>query len=52
MTNSSRLKDLADVQELIRALGLDEKFGNQLNPYVQPKYNELREAIAGSTEEQ
>ena len=41
MTNAGRLKDLADVQELIRALKLPEAFADQLNPYVREKYTEL-----------
>lgn len=41
MTNSNRLKDLADVLEIIRALRLPREFGDQLNPYVQPKFSEL-----------
>ena len=35
------MKDLADVQELIKLLTLPAEFGNQLNPYVQQKYQEL-----------
>ena len=46
MTNPGRLKDLADVQELIRALKLNAEFGEQLDPYVRPKFAELRRAIA------
>ncbi len=34
MTNPGRLKDLADVQELIRILKLDETFAMKLDPYV------------------
>src|SRR5207249_4041453 len=41
MTNPGRLKDLADVQELIRALDLPEGFAGQLHPFVREKYNEL-----------
>ncbi len=41
MTNPGRLKDLGDVQELIRVLGLPLDFAQQLNPYVCPKYEEL-----------
>ncbi|HEY2584210.1 MAG TPA: hypothetical protein VGI81_00440 [Tepidisphaeraceae bacterium] len=41
MTNPGRLKDLADVQELIRALGLPAQFAEQLNPYVRSKFGEL-----------
>jgi hypothetical protein len=41
MTGSGRLKDLADVQELIKALHLSEDFAEQLNPFVQDQYREL-----------
>lgn len=41
MTGADRMKDLADVQELIKLLTLPAEFGNQLNPYVQQKYQEL-----------
>ena len=36
-----RLKDLADVIELIKVLGLPADFGDQLNPYVRDKYAEI-----------
>jgi hypothetical protein len=45
MTNPGRLKDLADVQELIRCLRLPVEFAGQLHPYVQPKFRELWEAV-------
>jgi hypothetical protein len=41
MTGKGRRKDLADVQELIRALGLDRGFADRLNPYVRDTYLEL-----------
>jgi hypothetical protein len=41
MTGSDRLKDLADVQELIKLLPLPLDFGDGLHPYVQAKYREL-----------
>lgn len=43
MTNPGRLRDLADVQELIRALQLPDDFTQQLDPYVRSKYVELAE---------
>jgi Uncharacterised nucleotidyltransferase len=46
MTNPSRLKDLADVQELIRTLQLPKELSGQLNLFVRPKYEELWEAVA------
>jgi hypothetical protein len=41
MTNPGRLKDLADVQELIRVLSLPAELAEQLNPFVRAKYTEL-----------
>lgn len=41
MTNPARLKDLADVQELIRILDLPLDTREQLNPFVRDKYTEL-----------
>jgi len=46
MTNPGRLRDLADVQELIRALQLPADFADQLNPYVRDKFQELWSALA------
>jgi hypothetical protein len=41
MTSPGRLKDLADVQQMIEILGLGEEFVQQLDPFVQEKYKEL-----------
>ncbi|MFN0198287.1 MAG: nucleotidyl transferase AbiEii/AbiGii toxin family protein [Planctomycetaceae bacterium] len=41
MTNSERMKDLSDVQELIKIMNLPIDFGDALNPYVRDKYVEL-----------
>ena len=41
MTNAARLKDLADVQELIKVLKLPLEFAGQLNEYVRAKFAEL-----------
>lgn len=41
MSAPHRLKDLADVLELIRALGLSETFANDLNEFVREKYLDL-----------
>lgn len=44
-----RLKDLADVQELVKASGLSRELGEDLDPYVREKYFELFDAVkAGS----
>jgi hypothetical protein len=45
MTAPHRLKDLADVQELIKIRGLSGEFAERLNPYVRAKYLELVEAV-------
>lgn len=50
MTNPGRLKDLGDVQELIKALKLPESFAEQLNPFVRDKYLELWKAVAESSD--
>jgi len=41
MTAPDRLRDLADVQELIKLKSLDEGFASKLNEYVRPKFIEL-----------
>jgi len=48
MTNPGRLRDLADVQELIRVLSLPGEFAQQLNPFVRGKFEELWQALASS----
>lgn len=45
MTAADRLKDLADVQELIKIRKLDAGFAEKLNEYVRPKFLELYEAV-------
>jgi hypothetical protein len=45
MTNPARLKDLADVQELIKRLTLARDFDEPLHAYVQDKYRELWDAV-------
>jgi len=50
MTAPDRLKDLADIQELIKIRSLSRELANKLNPYVQEKYLELWDAVQhGST---
>jgi hypothetical protein len=44
MTNPGRLKDLADVQELIKVLDLPQDLTDQLSPFVREKYTQLWEA--------
>ena len=45
MTAPDRLKDLADVQEMIKIKNLDGEFADKLNPYVREKYLELFSAV-------
>lgn len=45
MSNPGRLRDLADVQELIRTLRLGREFGDRLDSSVCSKFQELRAAI-------
>lgn len=51
MTGAGRRKDLADVQELIRILGLDAGFAEQLDVSVRAMYLELHGEIAQATRE-
>lgn len=56
MTAPDRLKDLADVQELIKIRGLASDFAERLDPYVREQFLNLlravKEARANSSEEQ
>jgi hypothetical protein len=54
MTAGDRLKDLADVQELIKTRRLPSEFVSLLDPYVRAKFLELYQAVeqARETEEQ
>lgn len=47
MTAPDRIKDLADVQELIRLKVFPKAFAEQLHPYVQSKFVELWDATFG-----
>ena len=49
MTNPERLKDLADVLELIRLFSLPEDYATRLNPYVGDKYDELWRSVHANT---
>ncbi|HEX8069526.1 MAG TPA: hypothetical protein VF546_06220 [Pyrinomonadaceae bacterium] len=46
MTAPDRLKDLADVQELIRLRGLTAEFAAELDPYVRAEFLTLCRAVA------
>ncbi len=45
MTAPDRLKDLADVQELIKVRALAADFAERLDPYVQEPYRRLWQAV-------
>ena len=49
---ADRLKDLADVQELIKIRKLDADLALKLDPYVREKYLELEEAVRNSESSQ
>jgi len=46
MTAPDRVKDLGDVQELIRVLRLDRSFAENLHPYVRERFLELQQGVA------
>jgi hypothetical protein len=48
MTAPDRLKDLADVQELIKARSLGSEFAEELNPYVRGQYMRLWKGVERS----
>ena len=48
MTAPDRLKDLADVQELIKVRQLQTEFAERLDPYVRNKFLELCDAVKQS----
>lgn len=51
MTAPHRLKDLADVIELIRILKLPDGLAGELDPYVREKYGELWQAAQAAEQE-
>lgn len=48
MTAPHRLKDLADVQELIKVKNLSAAYAEKLNPFVREKFLELQKAVEDS----
>jgi len=50
MTAPHRLKDLADVQELIKIKDLSADFVEKLDPFVREKFWELQKAVAEAKE--
>ena len=51
MSAPHRLKDLADVLELIRALSLPRELAERLDPSVRPKFEELWDAASSAEPE-
>ena len=45
LSNPGRVKDLGDVQEMIRTLHLPADLASRLNPYVRDKYQELWDGV-------
>ncbi len=48
MTAPHRLKDLADVQELVKVKNLTAGYAEKLNPFVRGKFLELQKAVEDS----
>ncbi len=48
ITAPHRLRDLADVQEIIKVRRLDSAFADQLDPSVRERYRELQRAVAAA----
>jgi len=49
LSDPRRLKDLADVQELIRVLRLPHEIADELNPWVREMYDELWDGVRRGT---
>ena len=49
---ADRLKDLADVQELIKIKKLDAAFAEKLDPYVRPKFLQLQSSVISNDSNQ
>ncbi len=52
MTGAGRIKDLGDVQELIKLLKLPSDYAAVVSPFVQEKYKELWQSAAGISEQE
>jgi hypothetical protein len=50
MTAPHRLKELADVQEIIKIKDLTAEFAEKLNPFVREKFLELQKAVEDANE--
>lgn len=47
VTSPDRIKDIADVQELIKVLGLNREFAQSLAPYVRQRFLDLCDVVHG-----
>jgi hypothetical protein len=52
ISSPHRLRDLADVQELIKARSLPHEFADELNPYVREKFDEMWSLAQKAREEE
>ncbi len=52
ITGAARLKDLADVQELIKLKDLGEDFSEKLDPSVRAKFIELYDSVVKEREQE
>jgi len=52
ISGAARLKDLADVQELIKLKDLEREFFEQLDPFVRTKFIELHDAVMKEREQE
>jgi hypothetical protein len=52
MTAPHRLKDLADVQELIRKASIPRDLADKLDPYVRAKFLELWDTVQQHPDEE
>ena len=50
MTAGDRIKDLGDVQEMIKVKSLDSSFAERLDPYVRAKYLELLAGVEAASD--
>lgn len=51
LTTHGRLKDLADIEELIKVKDLNESFADNLNSFVRDKFKELASGVAQAKKE-
>lgn len=50
MSNPGRVRDLGDVQELIRVLNLSDDFAHQVDPFVRSEFHKLAKGVRVSDE--